>query len=287
MAVPGPPADHAAAEAVHRRSDFLTVIAVAIVAYAAAALLHEGVGHGGACLLAGGAPQAVSTTYFQCGEDSLSPAGRNLLAAGGTLMNLVAGLVFLGLLRLARRAAPPLRLFLWLSMTVNLLSGGGYFLFSGVAGIGDWAVVGRSVEPAWAWRVGLSVLGLALYALFVWIAVREFARFLGGAPPERQRRANRLAWTAYLTGGLLSCLAGLFNPLGMFLVAISSAAFAFGGTSGLAWMMQMIERPSIPKPRGAALRGAPELALDRRRGHHSRPLRRRLGTERGTLEPRP
>ena len=78
--------------------------------------------------------------------------------------------------------------------------------------------------------------------------MREIARFLGGSPPERQRRANRLAWTAYLTGGLLSCLAGLFNPLGMYLVAISAAAFAFGGTSGLAWMMQMIENPRLPKP---------------------------------------
>ena len=246
-----------AAERAQPRSDLLTVIAVAVLAYALAALLHEGVGHGGACLLAGGEPQAVSTTYFQCGDDALSPAGRNFLAAAGTLMNLAAALLFFAALRLARTAAPPLRFFLWLSMTVNLLSGGGYFLFSGVAGIGDWAVVGRGVEPAWAWRLGLSALGLGLYVLFVWIALREIARFLGGVPPERQGRANRLAWTAYLTGGVSSCLAGLFNPLGMYLVAISAAAFAFGGTSGLAWMMQEIEKPSIPKP------AAPPFAVPR------------------------
>jgi hypothetical protein len=252
------PAPAAPGAAVSRpRSDLATVIAVAVVAYAVAALLHEGVGHGGACLLVGGVPKAVSTTYFDCGEETLARAAQDFVSAGGTLMNLLAGLAFWALLHLARRAAPPLRLFLWLAMTVNLLSGGGYFLFSGVAGIGDWAAIVHGREPVWLWRGSLTLLGGVCYALFVWIALREFARFVGGTPPERAKRANRLAWTVYLTGGLLSCLAGLLNPLGMYLVAISAAAFAFGGTSGLAWMMQMLENPRLPKP------AAPPFAVAR------------------------
>jgi hypothetical protein len=45
---------------------------------------------------------------------------------------------------------------------------------------------------------------------------------------------------AYLAGGTLSCIAGLLNPVGMILVAISAAAASFGGTSGLAWMPQLL-----------------------------------------------
>jgi hypothetical protein len=50
----------------------------------------------------------------------------------------------------------------------------------------------------------------------------------------------------YVAGGLLSCVAGLFNPVGMVLVAVSAAAATFGGTSGLAWMAQLMK--AIPFP---------------------------------------
>jgi hypothetical protein len=43
---------------------------------------------------------------------------------------------------------------------------------------------------------------------------------------------------AYVAGGLLFCLAGLFNPVGPILIAISAAAASFGGASGLLWLTQ-------------------------------------------------
>jgi hypothetical protein len=222
------------------RQDLLTAIAIGLVAYIAADVLHEGVGHGGACLLSGGKPMVLSTVHFECSRDT------RLVLAGGTLANLGAACVFWALLRAARRAAGAWRYFLWMAMTINLLQAGGYFLFSGVGGIGDWAEFVKGLEPAWAWRVGLTVLGVVSYAAFVWFALLEMRPLIGSGREERAHRAARLTVFPYLAGGTLSCIAGLFNPVGMVLVAISAAAASFGGTSGLAWMAQWLKGGMIP-----------------------------------------
>ena len=62
-------------------SDSLTIAGIAIIAYMLATVLHEGVGHGGACFLAGGKPLVISTVHMECSADT------RLVTAGGTLMN--------------------------------------------------------------------------------------------------------------------------------------------------------------------------------------------------------
>lgn len=218
--------------------DTLTIIAIAIVATVVADVLHEGVGHGGACLLTGGHPLAFSTVHFDCDN-----SGR-LVAAGGTIVNFIAGLIFWFASRRATRST-RLRYFLWLSMTLNFFGAGGYFLFSGVGNIGDWADVIAGFQPAWVWRIGLTLLGAASYGLFMWIALLEMRPFLPPAGPERWKRARRLSLVSYFTDGILACIAGLFNPVGMILVAISAAAASFGGASGLYWMWNWLKGPRI------------------------------------------
>jgi hypothetical protein len=219
--------------------DTLTIIAIAIVATVVADVLHEGVGHGGACLLTGGHPLALSTVHFDCDNN-----GR-LVAAGGTIVNFIAGLFFWLASRRATRST-HLRYFLWLSMTLNFFATGGYFLFSGVGNIGDWADVIAGFQPAWLWRIGLTLLGVASYGLFMWIALLEMRPFLPKAGPERWKRARKLSLVSYFTDGILACIAGLFNPVGMILVAISAAAASFGGASGLYWMWNWLKGPRIP-----------------------------------------
>lgn len=217
-----------------------TIIAISIVAFAIANVLHEGAGHGGACVFTGGHPQVLASTHFDCDRDS------RLIAAGGTLVNFMAGFLCWIALRIANPKHQQLRYFLWLLMTVNLLQGGGYFLFSGVGNIGDWAEVIHGLEPTWLWRAGLTVLGAVSYALLVWLALRELRPFLG----ERDWRrggAKDLTIVPYITGGLLYTVAGMFNPAGMILVGISAMAASFGGTSGMAWMTQCLLSKLAPK----------------------------------------
>jgi hypothetical protein len=142
-------------------------------------------------------------------------------------------------------------------MTINLMTATGYFLFSGVANIGDWVDVVRGLRPAWAWHAVLAVSGIVSYSLVVWFALRALRPLL--APGDiRRGGAKDLTLVPYLTGGVLFTVAGLFNPVGMILVAISAAAASFGGTSGLAWMTQYLRaRPNDYDEGGVAISRSP------------------------------
>lgn len=218
--------------------DVWTVIAIAIAATVCGDLIHEALGHGGACVLTGGHVLGLSSVYFDCDRDT------RIVAAGGTIANFVAGVLCFAASRIVRRA-PRLRYFLWLLMTINLLEVGGYFLFSGVGNIGDWARVIQGLQPSWAWHLGLIVAGAISYSYFVWLSLLELRPFLGPEGEMRLRRARRLTQIPYFTDGILSCIAGLFNPVGMLLVAISAAAASFGGASGLAWMGLLLRGPRV------------------------------------------
>jgi len=220
--------------------DLLTIAAIAIAATVITDFIHEGIGHGGMCAATGGQPLVLSTVHFECSADT------RLVAAGGTLANLIFGALFWVAARAVRQTA-SWRYFFWLVMTFNLFDAGGYFLFSGIGNFGDWAAVVAGWQPAWASRVGLIALGTMTYfLLFVPFCLPEFRPFLGKDPEIRVRRARSLTLTPYLTAGILSCIAGALNPVGPLLILISAAAASFGGKSGLAWMWTLLRGPLIP-----------------------------------------
>ena len=147
--------------------DAFTVSSIGILAYMLGNVLHEGMGHGGACLLVGAKPLALSSVYFECSLDS------RLVMAAGTLMNLLAGAVFFALGRLSGRGYPRLKYFFWISMTVNLFTATGYFLFSGIGGIGDWGAFIQGLGPQWLGRIGLTIFGAATYLLAARISLLD------------------------------------------------------------------------------------------------------------------
>ena len=221
-------------------SDLLTVASIAVIVYAVANVLHEGLGHGGACVLAGGAPRLLTSVSFECDMTGVGPSGSKLVAAGGTIVNVLAGSIGALLYRRAEARSPAARFGLWLFAAVNLMQAAGYFLFSGVGRIGDWAEVMADVTPAWAWRVALAVVGFVLYWMVTVRAFGALARFIGGEPRDRYPIGNRLSLTSYAAGALLYCLSGMLNPGGLVLLAVSAAAASLGGTSGLAWGPQLL-----------------------------------------------
>ena len=230
-----------------RRSDVLTIAAVTIIVWALCSFLHEGVGHGGACLLVGGRPKVLSSMNFVGDTQGLPGWAPRLEAAGGPLVNLIAAGLSFWTLRRLRDGRPVLRYALWLFASVNLFLGTGYFLFSGVADIGDWSVVFRGVNPSWLWRVPLALIGGVTYWLSVRLAVRTLAPFYAGMPPaQRVARANRLMLIPYFSGALLDLAAGVFNPAGIVLILISAAPATLGGTSGLAWGAHLLWDEAIP-----------------------------------------
>lgn len=222
------------------KPDLLTIAAISVAATVIADFIHEGFGHGGMCVATGGRPLVLSTVHFACSADT------RLVAAGGTIANLIFGALFWAAARAVKRSA-SWRYFFWLLMTFNLFAAGGYFLFSGIGNIGDWADVVAGWQPAWAWRVGLAAVGIVIYFfVFVPLSLGELRPFLGKDAKMRVRRARQLTVTPYITAGVLACVAGALNPVGPLLILISAAAASFGGQSGLAWMWTLLHGPRIP-----------------------------------------
>src|ERR1035441_5882436 len=116
-----PQTEHVATGTQPIPADALTIVGIAIIAYILASVLHEGVGHGGACLLAGGKVLVISTVHMECSAET------RLVMAGGTLMNVAAGALCFALGRVTARTSPRLRYFMWLSKNVYLLTVAGYF----------------------------------------------------------------------------------------------------------------------------------------------------------------
>lgn len=220
------------------RPDLLTVTAIALVAYAASNVVHEAVGHGAACIALGGKPLVLSSVHFECGDEAMGALARRGVSAAGTIVNFVAGAFALAALKITNpRQKPHTAYFLWLFTTLNLLMGAGYFLFSGVGGIGDWVAVARGTMSPFIWRPVMAIFGGALYFLLARRSA-HWLRSLVGSDEQSIRRGKLLTVPAYVAGGVLFCLSGLFNPLGPIMIAISAAAASFGGASGLLWLTE-------------------------------------------------
>lgn len=200
-----------------------TIIALAVIAAIAGSLLHEGLGHGVTASLRGDHVTEWTSNHL----DSVRPD--RLVDAGGTLVNLIVGLISLA----AARAAGPranLRYFLWLLAALNLLLGAGYFLFSGMLGLGDWAQVIAGLPQQGAMRAAMAPTGALLYVVFLRWLVNELAPFA----PQR-RYYNPIARLPYLAACLLMCAAGALDPMGIKLFFLSTVPAFFGGLSGLLW----------------------------------------------------
>jgi hypothetical protein len=213
-----------------QRNDKLTIISMAVVGSAAATLLHEGVGHGLTAWLRGDVPTELTSNHLS----TLRPD--RWVDAGGTLVNLFAGIGSLLASRMARNRA-NLCYFLWIFGAFNLLHGTGYFMFSGISGFGDWNEVIRGLPHQVALRVSMTVFGAVTYALSVWllaVLVRPFV--------EDRRTYNTVGRLPYLAEGLFSCAAGALDPLGVKLLLVSTIPAAFGGSSGLLWADSLLPR---------------------------------------------
>jgi hypothetical protein len=111
-----------------------------------------------------------------------------------------------------------------------LLPGAGYFLFSGVSGIGDWQAVIAGVPHHMLVRIGMSVLGLGFYMLTVRLLGVTVTPFSHG-----RRDYSAVARTPYYAACVFECVAGAFDPLGIKVFFMSTVPAAFGGLSGLLW----------------------------------------------------
>ena len=203
--------------------DKLTIASIAALGYVLDDVLHEGLGHGVTAWLSGAQKLTMSTVALQ------SDISTRWISANGTLVNLAAAVVFWLLLLKPKRYSPQLRFFFIMALVGNLFSGTGYFLFSGVMNFGDWAQVISGLQPHWAFRVGLVVLGVITYYASMLLVASQLRAFI----PDSGGRMRGLTWLPYLAEGVLAFLAGLLNPAGLFYVIASALPSTLGANAGL------------------------------------------------------
>jgi hypothetical protein len=236
------------------RDDAPTLIALAVLAFIAADVAHEVIGHGAAFLALGGRSFVMTTTRWIARGAVADSAGRmftgfehgdlysRIFSLGGPL----GGLLFAGLAGLTLRGLPRagvrLRLFLWLALAFNLLWAIGYLIYSGALGIGDWAEAVRDLLPAPVWRLALTAAGLLLYDLALRTLARELGRFVPVNEPEDRVRVRRLVWISYGAAGAIACAAALFDPHGAGEVYKSAAPASLLANAGLLLLPGLLRR---------------------------------------------
>jgi hypothetical protein len=225
--------------------DALTICAISVLAGILANVLHEGLGHAATALLTGAKSGILSSVAWSSAQDS------RLVAAGGTLANLAAALIFWIALRSMKGASVCWRYFMLTTVAFNLLDGTGYFFFSGVTNFGDWAVVIAGLQAHWLWRTLLVVGGMAAYYGSALVVGNGLVRYVG-VPRNDLRRLRKLTYIPYFTSIVLLSVAGLLNPLGMQLLWQSALPASAGGHSGLLWLGYAVPGKSAPdRPSGS------------------------------------
>lgn len=207
---------------------YTSLVSIAAIAFIAACVSHEVIGHGSVCLAVGGYITWLSSVYFHCSN------GDPLVDAAGPTANLIVGALCWWLLQ-ARPSSPSACLLLVLTMAFNLFWGAGYFIFSAVTNTGDWAWVLRdlALTPLWLWRSLLGVLGVFIYARSVRIVYKSWPTGVSFVVP-------------YLTAGAISCLATFFY-FGPMLPAFREAAEeSFVAAIGLLWLAGRAQRSALP-----------------------------------------
>ena len=136
--------------------DVPTLMALSVVAWALADVVHEVVGHAGSAVVLGIPVRAVSTTTVYLGWDEIdSLADVRTIHAAATVLNLVTGCLALLALRSPRVTSSASRCFLWLFATISFV----IVTLNLVVGA-DWEQVTIGLEPEGLWSAGVFAVGV-------------------------------------------------------------------------------------------------------------------------------
>jgi hypothetical protein len=210
--------------------DIVTVVCIAVVSYLLASVIHEGLGHGVTAVLLGVRSLRVSSAVVPWGE-SISPEASRVISIAGPLTSLLAGFLLALYHGMTRSRNAGWRYCVWLTAYVCLFQGAGYMMALSLFQFGDIDGFVHGLDGELAWRVGLTVLGTALYGVTVPVAGRTLDEFLGRT--RRRARAAKLTLTSYLAGSAALVLSTLLSEDASWVVFFSAIPATLFGTIGL------------------------------------------------------
>ncbi len=153
--------------------DIPTLVAISIVAWVFANVLHEIVGHAGSAALLGIPVRAVSTTTAYLEWDQVPSVGAyRTFHAAATLVNLISGALALLVLGLRRQANSAARCFLWLFATFSFIIVAFNLVSAPLIGGGDWTEFTTQLEPRGLWIAVIIGVGVIITVIGYVIPLR-------------------------------------------------------------------------------------------------------------------
>ena len=181
--------------------DWLTIGAIGVLAMCVVTFDHEGLGHGGACLLLHGHITLLSSSIFHCDVRSgwIDPAG--------PAMNLLLGTLALIVSRFTPEDRPKLKLFLIAVTAFSYFWEAGYVMDAMRTRHGDLYFFAQFMlgdVPLWLRWVAAGC-GVALYVVGVGLTSRALLRLWPEA--AMARRVARTLWIGASLGAAVAALA--------------------------------------------------------------------------------
>ena len=224
--------------------DSLTVIAIAIVAYAVANVCHEVIGHCGMAVVVGTKCKLISSTYIPLATEV--PTWKyNIIVAAGVTANLIAALVCLVLLRRQANLQPPVRYFLWLTMCVNLFLPSTYIAVAPIIKFGDAYILIHKLPGQFFWRSAVALTGAVILLFSFMLCRTELSKLIGTGGPAARRIAWKLVAPAYVAGGIVTVASALFSQLEAKWAQLQAAGGTFGLTVWLLLLPFVIPEPRV------------------------------------------
>lgn len=189
-----------------KKDNLATIACIGALAFIAACVSHEVIGHGGASLATGGHVTLISPVYFRA--TNVGP----ITDAAGPISNLILGALLFAWLRRREVSSPHWRLFLVATMALNLFWGTGLFIYTGISKTDDWAFLMEKSQPGTVWLIrGLLVLiGLLSYRFSIGVVRKALLPFAGTRSADGPARPLfRLSLILYLSAGGICCLSAL------------------------------------------------------------------------------
>ena len=233
-----------------------TLAAVGFLAYYFTVMWHEVFGHGTAFYLAGAHHFILtSTSMFSPDVPIVRPPSLavRFIVLAGPLANAVMGVVTYPIYRsLTRRNANlTLRLFVWLLAALNFFVGFCYMIFSGVFGVGDYAIAIAYLPYHALLRTLEVVVGTLLCAATV--------RFLAPSLAEFPESLWRLCLVPYVSSTLVFCVTGLRIPHASYYMFAAVIPASLMGQAILVFATPVARKLRLATPRPEAIRTSPVI----------------------------
>lgn len=225
--------------------DRLTVIAIAVIAYAIANVSHELIGHCTMAVLVGTRCKVLSSTYIPLASE-IPTWKYNIIVPAGCAANFIAALVCLALLRTRQTAQPTVRYFLWLTMCVNLFLPSTYIAVAPIIKFGDSYILIHELPRQWFWRSVVALLGAVLWWFSFQLCRAELGKLIGVGGNAARSIAWKLVAPAYVAGGIITVASALFSQLEAKWAQLQAAGGTFGLTIWLLLLPFVIPAPVKP-----------------------------------------